>query len=170
MRGELETGTGCYILTTSSSNYSSTSSSFCWWGCRTGVLRTQALCLELVLTPRATVTGTELQLELKLTQTVSGTWLYNCLISTCFLWVLHLHRIQHIHRSRWYSDVSDRMHLFLDWRLGRMSICYRMSGTERNEKKARRERKKREKEGERELRWEKAGLWQAWLSLAQGQK
>ena len=29
----------------------------------------------------------KLQLELQLTQTVCGTWLYNCLMSTCFLWV-----------------------------------------------------------------------------------
>ena len=37
----------------------------------------------------------------------------------------------HVHRSRWYSDIIDRMHLFrcssasLDWRLGRGSICYK---------------------------------------------
>ena len=34
----------------------------------------------------------------------------------------HLHRIQPVHRSRWYSDIFDRMHLFLDWRLGQGSI------------------------------------------------
>ena len=33
----------------------------------------------------------------------------------------HLYRIQPVHRSRWYSDIFDRMHLFLDWRLGRGS-------------------------------------------------
>ena len=44
--------------------------------------------------------------------------------STCFLWASHLHRIQPVHRSRWYSDIFDRMHLFPDWRLGRRSICY----------------------------------------------
>ena len=38
----------------------------------------QGLCLELVLTPRATATGTELQLELQLNEAVCGTWLYNC--------------------------------------------------------------------------------------------
>ena len=27
-------------------------------------------------------------------------------------------------RSRLYPDIFDRMHLFLDWRLGRRSICY----------------------------------------------
>ena len=36
----------------------------------------------------------------------------------------HLHRIQPVHRSRWYSGIFDRMHLFLDWRLGWGSICY----------------------------------------------
>ena len=55
-------------------------------GCSTGVLSAQALCQELVLTPRATTTGTELQLELQLIQTVCGTWLYNCLTPTYFLW------------------------------------------------------------------------------------
>ena len=66
----------------------------------------------------------ELCLELQLTQTVCDTWLYDCLTSTCFLWASCLHRIQPVHRSRWYSDIFDRMHMFLDWRLGRRSICY----------------------------------------------
>ena len=48
-------------------------------------LRAQALCLELVLTP-ASCLQLELQLELELTQAVCGTWLYNCLTYTCFLW------------------------------------------------------------------------------------
>ena len=93
-------------------------------GCSTRVLRAQALCLELVLTLQATTTGTELQLELQLPQTVCGTWLYNCLTPTCFLWASHLHWIQPVHRSRWYSDIFDQMHLFLDWRFSRRSICY----------------------------------------------
>ena len=32
--------------------------------------------------------------------------------------------LNHVHRSRWHCDIPDRMHLFLDWRLGRRSICY----------------------------------------------
>ena len=39
---------------------------------------------------------------LQLTRTVCGTGLYNCFTSTCFLWASHLHRIQPVHRSRWY--------------------------------------------------------------------
>ena len=35
------------------------------------------------------------------TQIVCGTLLYNCLISTCFLWAPHVHWIQTVHRSRW---------------------------------------------------------------------
>ena len=66
----------------------------------------------------------ELQLELQLTQAVCGTWLYNCSMSTCFLWASQLHRLQPVHRSRWYPDIFDRMHLFLDWWLGRGPICY----------------------------------------------
>ena len=34
---------------------------------------------------------------LELTKTIGGTGLYNCLTSTCFLWVSHLHRIQPVH-------------------------------------------------------------------------
>ena len=85
VRGELETETDCHILTPSSSNHSSTSF-LCWLGCST--LRAQALCLELVLTPRASYLQLQLQLqlELQLTQAVCGTWLYNCLTYTCFLW------------------------------------------------------------------------------------
>ena len=32
-------------------------------------------------------------------------------------------------QSRLYPDISDQMHLFLDWRLGRRSICYKISNT-----------------------------------------
>ena len=52
---------------------------------------------------------------LQLTRTVCGTRLYHCLTRTCFLRASHLHRIQPVHMSRWYLD---RIHLFLDWRLG----------------------------------------------------
>ena len=71
------------------------------------VLRAQALCLELVLTP-ASYLQLELQLELQLTQAVCGTWLYNCLpvdVRICT-------EFNHVHRSRWYSDIFDRMGLF----------------------------------------------------------
>ena len=46
-------------------------------------------CLELQL---------ELQLQLTPTNlTLRGTGLYNCFMSTCFLWAWHLHRIQPVH-------------------------------------------------------------------------
>ena len=57
----------------------------------------------------------QLQLELGLTQAVCGTWLYNCLTTTCFLWAYAsatFTEFNHVHRSRWYSDIFDRMHLF----------------------------------------------------------
>ena len=92
-------GTDVNILTPSSSDDSSTSSSFCWaaqpgsWG------------------PKPSVwSWFELQLELQLTQAVRGTWLYNCLrsillpIGVCI-------EFNHVHRSRWYPDIFDRMHL-----------------------------------------------------------
>ena len=72
VRGELEMGTDCYILTQSSSDHSSTSFAS-WLGCST-----VGHCLELVLTPLASY------LQLELTQAVCGTWLYLCLTPTCF--------------------------------------------------------------------------------------
>ena len=51
VRGELETGTDCYILTLSSSDHSSTSFSS-WLGCSTmGYWGAKALCLPLAFTP-----------------------------------------------------------------------------------------------------------------------
>ena len=51
VRGDLETGTDCYILTQSSAGHSSTSFTS-WLACSTvGHWGPKALCLELVLTP-----------------------------------------------------------------------------------------------------------------------
>ena len=55
------------------------------------------------------------------TRTVCGTGLYNCLMYTCFPWASQLHWFN---PSKLHLDIFDRMHLFLDWRLGRRSICY----------------------------------------------
>ena len=74
----------CHILTPSFSDYSSTSSSFCWaaqpgsWGPKPSVWRWFSNRGQLRLELNC--------LELQLTQAVCGTWLYNCLTSTCFLW------------------------------------------------------------------------------------
>ena len=99
------------MLTPSSSDYSSTSFAF-WLGCSSvGHWENQALCLLLVLTPLASY----LQLELQLTQAVCGTCLYNCLTYTCFLWPYvsaTITEFNHVHRSRWYSDIFDQMQLF----------------------------------------------------------
>ena len=54
-------------------------------------------------------------LQLQRTQAVCGTWLCNCLTCTCFLWAYAFATItefNHAHRSRWYPDIFDRMHLF----------------------------------------------------------
>ena len=111
VRGELEKGTDCYILNPNSSDYRSTSFTF-WLGwLNLGSLRTQALCLELVLTLLASY----LQLELQLTQGVCGTWLYNCLSSTCILWAYAsatITEFNHVHRSRLYSDIFNQIHRF----------------------------------------------------------
>ena len=63
VRGELEMERDCDILTPSSSDHSSTSSSF-YWAAQPWVLKAQTLCLELVLTPRASYLQLQLQLEL----------------------------------------------------------------------------------------------------------
>ena len=79
-----------------------------------------ALCWELVLTASNCNSNSNSNWP-QLTRTVCGTGLYNYLTSTCFLWASHLHRIQPFHSQ---GDIFDRMHLFLDWRLGWRSICY----------------------------------------------
>ena len=86
VRSELETGADCYILTQSSSGHSSTSFSF-WLGCSTvGHWGPKpSVCRWLSL--RHLVSNWNCNSNsLELTQTVCGTWLYNSLTSTCFLW------------------------------------------------------------------------------------
>ena len=70
-------GTDCNILTPSSSDYSSTSFSFCWAaqpgvteGCKPSVWSWFSLSRTATRTPTN---------WLQLTQAVCGTWLYNCL-------------------------------------------------------------------------------------------
>ena len=69
--------------------------SFCW-GAQTGVLRAQALCWELILTASNCNTNSNKLIPTNLNFN-SGTGLYYCLTSTCFLWASHLHRIQPVH-------------------------------------------------------------------------
>ena len=117
VRGELETGTDCYILTPSSSDHSSTSFAF-WLGCSTvGHWGPRALCLPLALTP-ASCPPTDTNCNWNsnwLTQAVCGTWLYFCLTSTCFLWAYAsatITEFNHVYSSRWYPDIFDQMRLF----------------------------------------------------------
>ena len=113
VRGELETGTDCCILTPSSSD-----DSYAFWlGCSTvGHWRSKpSVWSWFSLRWHPISNWLQLQLELELTQAVCGTWLYNCLTPTWFLWAYASSTItefNHVHRSRWYSDILDRMHLF----------------------------------------------------------
>ena len=92
--------TDCNILTSSSSDYSSTSFSFCW-AAQPGVLRAQALCWELVLT--ASNCNSNFNCNwLQLTRTVSSTGLYNCLTYTCFLWAWYNSTHPHVKVISWY--------------------------------------------------------------------
>ena len=82
-------GTDCNILTQSSSRDHSSTSSSSWLGCSTvgrwGPKLSGAVSHSTgILSP--TVTGTELEQTNELIQAVCGTWLYNCLMPTCFLW------------------------------------------------------------------------------------
>ena len=82
-----------------------------------------ALCWVLVLS-----TVSYLQLNwLQTDWTSCRTGLCHCLTSTCFLWASNLHPIQPVHNHGYTSDIFDRMHLFLHWRLGRSSICCKMN-------------------------------------------
>ena len=110
VRGELETGTDCYILTPSSSDHSSTSFVF-WLGCSTlghlGPKPTFWSWFSLHWHPISNWNW--------LTHAVCGAWLYNCLTPTCFLWAYAsatITKFNHVHRSRGYSDIFNRMHLF----------------------------------------------------------
>ena len=92
VRGELETGTDCLILTQSSSDHRRTSSSS-----SLGFLN--CVSLEAASSQSANwfshwhLVPNWLPLQLELPQAVCGTWLYNCLISTCFrCFSAYLHR------------------------------------------------------------------------------
>ena len=112
VRGELETETDCHILTQSSSrDHSSTSFAF-WLGCSTvGHWWPKALCLPLALT---LASCPRLQLRLELTDwpkpsVVPGYIIVQRPPASCGR--THT-EFNHVHRSRWYSDIFDRMHLF----------------------------------------------------------
>ena len=103
----------CNILTPISSGYCSTSFSFC-----TVLLNREswgpiALCWELVLS------------------TASYLQLLHRVISLFDIHLLHVSVASAPNltrpQSRLYPDIFDRMHLFVDWRLGRRSICYTYS-------------------------------------------
>ena len=133
VRGELETGTDCYILTQSSSDHSSTSFVF-WLGCSTvGHWGPKALRLSLALN---SASCPQMELQLTLTQAVCGTWLYFCLTSTGFSCAYA--SAPNSTTSTGQGDIpisstgctcfavlpliySGASH---DWRLGRGSICY----------------------------------------------
>ena len=82
VRGELETGTYCYILTQSSSDHSSTSSS--WLGLLIRGSLTAVSPQSASWFSRWHLVPNWLQLQLELTKAVCGTWLYNCLMGTFF--------------------------------------------------------------------------------------
>ena len=87
VRGELETGTDCYILTQSSSVHSSTLFHILAGLLNCGSLRSTSPQSASWFSRWHLVSNWfQLQLELELTQAVCGTWLYFCLTPTCFLW------------------------------------------------------------------------------------
>ena len=115
VRGELETGTNCYILTQNSSDHSSTSFSS-WLGLLNRVSQwaiKPSVC-ELFSCWHFSPTDSNSNWNW-LTQAVCGTWLYKCLTTTRFLRPYAsatITEFNHVNRSMWYSDIIDRMHLF----------------------------------------------------------
>ena len=103
--------TNCNILTPSSFVFSSTSFSF-GWAAQSGVLRAHspllgAGSLYSILSPANWLQLTELP------------------VAPGYIIVWHPPAPNSTRpQSRLYPDIFDRMHLFLDWRLGRRSICY----------------------------------------------
>ena len=89
--------TNCNILTPSSFVFSSTSFSLCW-AAQSGVLRAHRLLLGACSLYSILFPTNWLQLN----EPVCGHGLYNCLISTCFLWMSHLHPIQPVKVMPWY--------------------------------------------------------------------
>ena len=113
--------TDCNILTPSSSDYSSTSSSFCWaaqpgsWGPKPSAGSWFSL---------------RGQLRLELNCNSNSNWLELQWHPVIKLFDIHLLLVSVLFapnstrlRSRWYPDIFDRMHLLFNWRLGRGSIC-----------------------------------------------
>ena len=119
VRGELETEQTATYWLSSSFVFSSTSFSFCW-AAQSGVLKVHSPLLGAG----------------SLYSILSPTWLtptnWTCLSHRIIsLFAVNLLPVSIVFasnsahpRSRLYLDVFDRMHLFLDWRLGRRSICY----------------------------------------------
>ena len=137
MRGELETGRDCNILTQSFSDHSSTSSAF-WLGYSTvGHWGSASWFSCWYLVPNWLQLQLEFELQLELIQAVCGTWLYNCLTSTCFLCAYA--SAPNSTTSTGQGDIPISSTGFtcftgvlliytgasLDWRFGRGSIWYR---------------------------------------------
>ena len=117
VRGELEMGTDCNILTQSSSDHSSTSSSS-WLGLFNRVsLRATSPQSASWFSHRHLVPNW-LQLQLELEQNWNLNWPKPSVApGYIFVWrspayVRICTEFNHVHRLRWYSDIFDRMHLF----------------------------------------------------------
>ena len=106
MRSELETGTDCYILTQSSSDHSSTSSSF-WQGSSTVGHSLQAV-LTLASCPQLTPTATGTQTDWSKPSVAPGYIIVSCPPTSCGC----THLPPSPNRSRWYYDIFNWMHLF----------------------------------------------------------
>ena len=117
VRGELETRRDCHILTQSSSVHSSTSFSS-WLGCSSVGHRgpKPSVCkLILILASCPPIDST---CYWNWTDSLTG-WPKPS-VAPCYIIVWHPPAFcgrthtesNHIHKSRWYSDIFDRMHLF----------------------------------------------------------
>ena len=89
-----------------------------FWAAQPGVLKAQSLCWELV--PTASNCNSNFNCNwLQLTRCVCGTGLYNCLTSPAS----YERRICTEFNPSTVKVIAWSLHLFLDWRLDRRSIC-----------------------------------------------
>ena len=113
VRGELETRTDCYILTQVLLTIVALLS-HSGWAAQQWV--TEGLSpLSLAGSHSAVILSNWLQLQLKLTQAVYDTWLYNCLMTTRFCLFTQVHSL--IDRSvegQYVTCLFTRVHLVFD--------------------------------------------------------
>ena len=112
MRGELETERDCHILTPSSSDHSSTSSSICWavqpgsWGPKPSVW--SWFSLRHLISNWNYISNSNCNCNSKWTDRLPASNWHKPSLAPVGVRICT--EFNHVQRSRWYSDILDRMH------------------------------------------------------------